>query len=159
MRWFVARLDEKHKLLGNFDENSIEKLNFIFIFRKFVTKNIPFGNSTIFLQQFFRLRGERDFPLSTPLLWGSGGGDGGLLCTTLLTLDIHSYLPVYGESTPIFDFAQNLIQIAMILPDYYSPLSIHSWDFCDKWNCKCKEIYISTTGIVRNKRFRKKFLH
>ena len=40
MRYFLARLDEKPKLLGNFlkilkffDENSIEKLNFfIFIF-------------------------------------------------------------------------------------------------------------------------------
>ena len=37
MRWFFARLDEKPKLLGNFenilkffDENSIEKLNFLF---------------------------------------------------------------------------------------------------------------------------------
>ena len=39
MRSFFERLDEKHKLLGNsekilkfFDENSIEKLNFIYFF-------------------------------------------------------------------------------------------------------------------------------
>ena len=76
-------MEETRKLLGNFekilknfDENSIEKLylylyfyfvfifNFIFhfIFRKFVTKNRAFANNTIFLQQFFRFRG--DFPLS-----------------------------------------------------------------------------------------------
>ena len=80
MLYFFARLDEKPKLLGNFekilkffDENSIGKLNFfIFIFYfflKFVTKNRAFGNNTIFLQQFFRFRG--DFPLSplaTPLI-------------------------------------------------------------------------------------------
>ena len=61
---FFARLDEKHELLGNFekilnffDENSIEKLNFLFFIRKFVTKNRAFGNNTIFLQQFFRFRG------------------------------------------------------------------------------------------------------
>ena len=85
MRSFFARLDEKHKLLGNFekilkffDENSIEKLNclffyfyFLFFFRKFVTKNRAFGNNTIFLQQFFRFRGGGISPLSplaTPLM-------------------------------------------------------------------------------------------
>ena len=87
MRLFLARLDEKRKLLGNFekflkifDENSIEKLNFYFIFifyfifyffRKFVTKNRAFGNNTIFLQQFFRFRGGGGIsplpPLATPL--------------------------------------------------------------------------------------------
>ena len=62
-------MDEKHKVLGNFekilkifDENSIEKLDFIRIFGKFVTEK-SFGNDTIFLQQFFRLRGGGDFPL------------------------------------------------------------------------------------------------
>ena len=71
-------MDEKRKL-GNFekilkifDANSIEKLNFYFIFyfifRKFVTKNRAFGNNTSFLQQFFRFRGEfSPFPLATPL--------------------------------------------------------------------------------------------
>ena len=56
----MSRLDEKHKLLGNFekilkifDENSIEKLNFYFYLGKFVTKNRAFGNNTIFLQRFF----------------------------------------------------------------------------------------------------------
>ena len=53
----MARLDKKQKLLGNFekilkifDENSIEKLNFIIIFRKFVPKNRAFGNNTIYAQ-------------------------------------------------------------------------------------------------------------
>ena len=81
MRSFFARLDEKHKLLGNFekvlkffDENSLEKLNFLFIyfyflffFRKFVTKNRAFRNNTIFLQQFFRFRGG-GFPPFPPWL-------------------------------------------------------------------------------------------
>ena len=77
MRSFFARLDEKHKLLGNFekilkffDENSLEKLNFLFLFfiffLKFVTKNRTFGNNTIFLQQFFRFRGGGISPLSPP---------------------------------------------------------------------------------------------
>ena len=76
-------MDEKPKLFGNyekilkfFDENSIEKLNFLFLFfifflffRKFVTKNRAFGNNTIFLQQFFRFRGGGipPSPLATPL--------------------------------------------------------------------------------------------
>ena len=78
MRYFFARLDEKHKLLGNFekilkvfDENSLEKLNFLFLFfiffRKFVTQNRAFGNNTIFLQQFFRFRGG-EFPPLPPRL-------------------------------------------------------------------------------------------
>ena len=61
-------MDEKRKLLGNFekilkifDENSIEKIEFLFyfyfIFRNFVTKNRTFGYNTNFLQQFFRFRG------------------------------------------------------------------------------------------------------
>ena len=59
-------------LLGNFekilkilDENSIEKLNFIIMFRKFVTQNRAFGNDTI-----FRLRRGGDippFPLNPPV--------------------------------------------------------------------------------------------
>ena len=43
MRSFFARLDEKHKLLGNFekvlkffDENSLEKLNFLFFYFYFL---------------------------------------------------------------------------------------------------------------------------
>ena len=64
MRSFFARLDEKHKLLGNFEK----------ILRKFVTKNRAFGNNTIFLQQFFRFRGGGLPPLPPwlrPCLWGS----------------------------------------------------------------------------------------
>ena len=80
MRSFFARLDEKHKLLGNFekilkffDENSLEKLNFLFFifFRKIVNKNRALGNNTIFLQQFFRFREGGifpPFPLATPLI-------------------------------------------------------------------------------------------
>ena len=115
MRYFLARLDEKHKVFGNFetifkkflqkfvkmlyftiyfkrfnkpmrsffavwtkntncweilrifDETSIEKLNLIRIFGKFVTKNRAFGDNTIFLQQFFRLRGGGIFPPFPPL--------------------------------------------------------------------------------------------
>ena len=49
-----------------------EKFSFLFYFyfRKFVPKNRAFGNKIIFLQQFFRFRG--DFPLSPwrcPCLW------------------------------------------------------------------------------------------
>ena len=55
------------EILKIFDENSIEKLNFYFIFnfifQKFVTKNRAFGNNTIFLQQFFRFRGGGVSPL------------------------------------------------------------------------------------------------
>ena len=59
------------KILQFFDENSIEKFNFLFFFifyffRKFVTKNRAFGNNTIFLQQFFRFRGGGNFPPSPP---------------------------------------------------------------------------------------------
>ena len=45
MHYFFARLDEKHKLLGNFeksleifDKNSIEKLNFYLFWGKVVAK-------------------------------------------------------------------------------------------------------------------------
>ena len=38
---------------------------FYFYFGKFVTKNRAFGNNTIYLQQFFRFRG--DFPISSGL--------------------------------------------------------------------------------------------
>ena len=72
MREFFARLDENPKLLENFekilifsDENPIEKLNFLF-FSKFVSKNRAFGNSTIFLQHFFRFRGGGEFPPFPP---------------------------------------------------------------------------------------------
>ena len=65
MRSFFARLDEKHKLLGNFekilkffDTNSLEKLNFLFFIFIF------FEN-----QNFFRFRGGISPlpPLATPL--------------------------------------------------------------------------------------------
>ena len=52
------------EILNILDENSIDKLNFIIIFRKIVTKNRAFGNNTIFLQQFFRLGGG--FPSPSP---------------------------------------------------------------------------------------------
>ena len=87
MREVFERLDEKIKLLRNFvktlkifDANSIEKLNFYFIFilnfilnfifLNFVTKNRAFGNNTIFLQQFFSLPGAgiSPFPLASPSL-------------------------------------------------------------------------------------------
>ena len=52
------------EILKVFDENSIEKLNFIMIFVKFV--NRASGNNTIFLQQFFRVRGGEFSPLPPP---------------------------------------------------------------------------------------------
>ena len=45
---------------------------FYFYFGKFVTKNRAFENNTIFLQQFFRFRGEGEFPhstMATPLIY------------------------------------------------------------------------------------------
>ena len=65
MREFFARLDEKHKFLGNFekilemfDENSIEKFNLYLFMGKFVAKNRNFGNYIIFQKNsFFRLGG------------------------------------------------------------------------------------------------------
>ena len=73
MRYIFAGLDEKHKLLGNsekilkvFDEIFLWKWNFYFLFiffKKFVTKNRAFRNSTIFYNKFFRFRGGGNFPL------------------------------------------------------------------------------------------------
>ena len=83
-RVHFSPLDKKHKLQGNFEkilkmfaENSIEKLNFIKIFGKFVTKNRAFGNNTIFLQQIFRLGGggiPPPSPLNPPLVILFQGG-------------------------------------------------------------------------------------
>ena len=75
---FFTRLDEKHNLLEIlrkffkiFDENSIEKLNFYFIFilENSLLKIEP-SEITIFLQRFFRFRGGGSPfpPLATPLL-------------------------------------------------------------------------------------------
>ena len=69
-------MDEKYKLLRNFDENlnifdenSIENFQFLINFGIFVTKNGAFANNTIFLQQFFCFGGKfPPFPLATPLL-------------------------------------------------------------------------------------------
>ena len=67
-------MDEKRKLLGNFEnilnENSVENLNFYFIFRKFVTKNRAFRNNTIFSNNFFGFGGGGfpPFPLASPLI-------------------------------------------------------------------------------------------
>ena len=61
MRSFFARLDEKHKLLGNFekilkffDENSIEKSNlFIFIFFENLLLKIEPSEITPFFHNIF----------------------------------------------------------------------------------------------------------
>ena len=73
MRYFFARLGEKHKLLRNFekileifDDNSIEKLNFYLFLGKVVAKNRALGNNIIFLQQFFPVRGGVQTPLPPP---------------------------------------------------------------------------------------------
>ena len=76
MRYFFARLDEKRKLLGNFekilkifDEHSIEKLNFyfIFIFENLLLKIDPSEITPFFYNNFFRFRGDFPLPLATPL--------------------------------------------------------------------------------------------
>ena len=77
MRYFFAGLDEKRKLLRNFEKilNFLMKIlqkNSIFLFlffQKLVIKNRAFGNNTIFLQQFFRVRGGdfSPFPLAALL--------------------------------------------------------------------------------------------
>ena len=54
-------MDEKHKLLGNFEKNLIKfnrKIEVLVIFGKFVAKNRAFGNNIIFLQQSFSISGE-----------------------------------------------------------------------------------------------------
>ena len=79
MRLFFGRLDDKHNLLGYFekilkifDEFSIEKLNFYFIFyfifRKFVTKNRAFGNNQFSTTIFSVSRGGGEFPPFPPWL-------------------------------------------------------------------------------------------
>ena len=68
-------MDEKHKLLGNFekilkffDENSIEKLNFVFLFfRQFVTKNRAFEIRPFFYNIFSVWGVSPLSPLATPL--------------------------------------------------------------------------------------------
>ena len=66
-------MDENFKLFGNFekileifDENSIEKLNFYIFLGKVVAKNRAFGNTIIFQQQFFPVRGDGFEPPLTP---------------------------------------------------------------------------------------------
>ena len=69
MRYFFARLEKNAncwEILKIFDENCIEKLNFYFIFRKFVSKNRAFGNNIICLQQFFRFGEGGNFPPVPP---------------------------------------------------------------------------------------------
>ena len=77
MRWFFARLDEKHKLLGNFekilkffDENSLEKLNFlifsIYFFENLLLKIEPSEITPVFYNNFFGFGGGGNFPPSPP---------------------------------------------------------------------------------------------
>ena len=75
MRSFFARLHEKHKLLGNFekilkffDENSLEKLNFLFLFFIFfenlLLKIELSGITLFFYNNFFGFGGGGISPLS-----------------------------------------------------------------------------------------------
>ena len=57
MGLFFARLDEKRKYLENFDENSIEKLNFIFILENLLLKIEPFGITPFFYSKFVSFGG------------------------------------------------------------------------------------------------------
>ena len=80
MHSFFARLDEKHKLLGNlekilkfFDENSLEKLKFLFLFffENLLLKIELSEITPFFYNNFFGFRGGGEFPpfpLATPLL-------------------------------------------------------------------------------------------
>ena len=59
MRYLFARLDEKHKLLGNFekilktfDKNSIEKLNFERVLEKLLLKIEPSEITPFFYNNF-----------------------------------------------------------------------------------------------------------
>ena len=83
MRYFFARLDQKRKLLGNvekilkiFDENSIENLNFYFIFilENLLVKLEPSEITPFFYSNFFRFRGGGGAspppPMATPLPGG-----------------------------------------------------------------------------------------
>ena len=81
MRYFFARLDEKHKLLGNIEKivkffmkiyRKIPYFYFYF-FGKFVPKNRAFGNNTNFSTTIFSVSGGGwenfpPFPLATPLI-------------------------------------------------------------------------------------------
>ena len=69
MRYFFARLDEKRKLLGNF-ENFGRKVNrkndFSIISGNVVAKYRALENNTRFLQQFFPISGGGDVPVFPP---------------------------------------------------------------------------------------------
>ena len=71
MRSFFACLDDKHKLLGNFekilkffDENSLEKLNFLFLFffENLLLKIELSEITPFFYNNFFGFVGGGDFP-------------------------------------------------------------------------------------------------
>ena len=73
MRYFFARLDEKHKLFGNFekflkifDKKFIRKMECLRIFGKVIAKKRAFGNNIIFLQQFFSISEVGTFPVIPP---------------------------------------------------------------------------------------------
>ena len=96
-----ARLDEKRKYLGNFekvlkvfDENSIEKLNFYFIFI-FILVNLLLkiepSEITPFSTTIFCFGGISPFPLATPLIE-----------RTLEILNFPLDFSTYNYSTEIF---------------------------------------------------------
>ena len=71
MRLFFACLDERRKLLGNFeilkifDENSIEKLNSFIFWKICLLKIEPWEITPFFFNNLFRFRGN--FPPCHPL--------------------------------------------------------------------------------------------
>ena len=73
MRYFFARLDEQHKLLGNFEillkifeKNSIEKWHFKLFLEKLLLKIEPSEMTSFFYNNFFPFRGGGNVPYVPP---------------------------------------------------------------------------------------------
>ena len=111
MRYFFARLDEKCKLLGNFektlkifDENSIEKLNFYFIFI-IIFKMEPCEITPFFYNNFFCFGGISPFPRLLPCVKLSGQADIRTILKRLIeALFTSNYL------SKLFEFCQAFCQ-------------------------------------------------
>ena len=111
---FFARLDEKHKLLGNFeifDKNSLEKLNYLFFYFYFFFENlllkIELSEIIAFFYTHFFGFGGGGFPTFPPGY--------ALVCTSLnITITKHLSYPAWPED--------NCNPIQNILLDYASKI-------------------------------------